>query len=118
MKASSTNCLTCTNIFYQNTCYSSCPASTYPTIINSVSTCEICDDSCLSCSGSLSTNCLTCVSGSYLTSTNTCATCSTNCLTCTSTSTQCISCPATLPYLYNNSCVFSCPSYYFNIIKY
>ena len=93
--------------------------------MSATQTCELCDTSCKTCSGSAATNCQTCYTGKYLlavnsscvscnvdgyyqdTGTQTCKACDTSCKTCSgSAATNCLSCD-TGKYLLasNNSCV-------------
>ena len=106
-----------------NTC-TDCTSPGYY-IVSVTQTCELCDTSCETCSGSAATNCLTCYTGQYLLAANnscvscdvdgyyqdtlaqTCDECDTSCQTCSgSAATSCLSCP-TGKYLLasNNSCV-------------
>jgi len=109
-----------------------CPSGTYP---DSTLVCIACDSPCKTCSGG-STLCTSCVSnsstpylefgtntcktgcpnGQYLpNSTFLCALCNANCLTCSSSPTNCTSCGLSLSsglqlYLFNNTCLATCPS--------
>lgn len=89
--------------------------------------CKNCEGTCTTCSGPLSTNCLTCSGARYFnsgsclltcpngkygaTSDNTCKGCNTNCLTCQTPDapTYCLSCDIPL-YLKSNACVANCAS--------
>ncbi len=65
-----------------------------------------CNSSCVSCSGSLSTQCSSCGTNKYL-SNGSCLACDTSCLTCTTSSTTCTSCTN---ILYNSKCYTTCPT--------
>jgi proprotein convertase subtilisin/kexin type 5 len=74
---SATNCQTCgsspagiTLYLYSAACIAVCPDTYYAD--SSSYQCKPCNSSCHTCSGSLSTNCLTCTSGSLRASDNTC----------------------------------------------
>ncbi|EAS00754.2 zinc finger lsd1 subclass family protein (macronuclear) [Tetrahymena thermophila SB210] len=72
---SSNKCVTCKTgqYFYQNQCLSKCPNKTFSTTLQDKTLiCTDCDQSCQSCSGSLSNNCLSCAGSLFLNSDNTC----------------------------------------------
>ena len=93
--------------------------------------CLECDSTCLTCNGALSSNCLTCPSGTYFISLNSscvpcnvngyfissteCLQCHSTCLTCNGAlSTNCLSCPGgTYLLSSNNSCVSCNEDHYF-----
>ena len=125
--SSAMNCLSCYSgkffLASNNSCVSCNEDGYYQNTI--AQTCDTCDLSCQTCSGSAATNCLTCYTGQYLlaansscvscdvdgyyqdTLTQTCKACDASCNTCSgSTATNCLSCP-TGKYLLtaNNSCV-------------
>lgn len=130
-----TYCLSCTSTsaFYNNSCYSTCPAVN---LYISNQTCLLCDNICASCTGS-SNNCTSC----NLTSNNThllnntclsicpdfyysnittsdCLLCNSLNIGCTncSSSTTCNSCDTGFLYFgVNSSCLNSTPTGYFNI---
>lgn len=106
-------------------CLATCPDGYYPKI--STSTCEQCDSSCHTCFGSSTTQCLTCTSGSWLSSNsscisscpkgqyslnNVCYPCIDRCAECSS-ATTCTKCQAVagLPYYLdsNSHCLVTCP---------
>ena len=89
---STTQCFSCAIHYYLNSNYQ----------------CNACDSSCLTCSGSSSNNCLTCVDGYYL-SNNTCLSCSLTCKTCNS-SVTCLSCNSNGTLDTNNTCNYLCDS--------
>lgn len=49
--ATSTFCMSCTSIIYNNKCYTTCPDKSFGTTINNISTCSDCSSACLNCSG-------------------------------------------------------------------
>ena len=66
-----------------------------------------CNANCLTCTTS-ATYCTTCAAGKYLTGTNTCAACITNCAACTA-ATSCTTCNTGYTYTAaNNSCWLNC----------
>ena len=111
------------NLYYDNTCISSCPSNFYPS--NNI--CLQCDPNCLECSGS-SKKCLKCHPGSYLLGnvcqeicpathhgideTGTCEVCERPCKTCSGSLTNCTSCDTDHPqYLFfENLCYEECPA--------
>lgn len=127
-----TNCTSCGQslggiylYFSSGSCLANCPVGYYAN--NSTYTCDQCDSSCHTCFGLSSTQCLTCTTGSWLSSNSSCISacpngqyssnnicypCPQMCATCSSTST-CSSCQAVagLPYYLdaNNNCVMICP---------
>lgn len=118
-----TNCLTCPDKTYLlgSTCVSSCPVNGYFT--DGV-TCRSCRSPCLNClSSTACTSCLagflfnqscviTCPNGKYpQTADSTCQNCDVKCLTCYSL-TSCQSC-STGFYLFQSSCLSSCPTFYY-----
>ena len=115
----STQCLTCVSGLYYFAGNSSCivcdvAGYSHPDNVNCVA---LCDSTCDTCSGSLSTNCLTCANGLYFHSANnTCLACDVpgyshpdeiNCIECDST---CHSCDGVQP----NNCLSCVSSYFFN----
>ena len=140
---SATNCLTCglsggsqMYLTPTATCSLTCPSKYYPNI--TTKTCLGCHSSCLTCSGPLSTDCLSCdVSGgqqlyfdlssntcilscsqSYYSSgiTHICNQCDTGCLSCNavSSNTACTACNEANGYNLavgsTNNCIRGCPS--------
>ena len=108
---SSTNCTSCTSPAYlnliDNTCENSCPDGYYKDSTNSTNPiCSKCDSSCSKCSGSGSSNCLTCNDGYYI-SAGLCKLCS-GCKTCLNVASNCTSC-TTGTFLYGNTCINPCP---------
>lgn len=128
-------CLACSGeLFLQSGfgpsyCLLSCPAGTYP--YNN--TCQKCESTCLSCQGSSSNECLSCISGLFLQSknspssclstcpkqtypstiNNSCLACDAGCSSCVGPlSNQCLSCDFGL-FLQSNAgpapCLSSCP---------
>ena len=109
-QTSSTNCSDCTKgmYLYNNKCYSVCPSGFWANI--TTNKCDLCDKSCLSCSGSGNLQCTSCAAGFYLYS-GQCLLCYSNCFTCDKTTTFCTSCSSST-YLYNGNCLSSCPKGY------
>lgn len=64
---SSTECLSCAgNLYFNssaNTCVYNCPDGSYSN--TSDNTCSLCDSSCATCSGGVSSDCLLCPSASF-----------------------------------------------------
>jgi len=105
----------------ESLCVKNCPTSYYV----DGTTCKACNTSCLTCSGSAATQCLTCKSGFTITSTktcirscetsqyvdanNACQNCSTSCLTCSGTDSTCTSC-ASPNFLSSSTCISACPT--------
>lgn len=151
----STNCLSCTSGTYyfpeNRTCLIACPSGYYYNISNQI--CELCFQatidtdpllSCLTCTGPLATDCLTCYPGTYLFPTNTscmescpgigwypipnqnsCGQCyappnatvaARACLTCQGPeSTDCITCfPGTYLLKTSGECLKTCPDGMYN----
>lgn len=117
--SSSSTCLTCNSsmYFYSGTCLAVCPAGTYG---NALGSCLNCSSECLTCS-TLPNNCTSCRSTMYRLN-NTCVSnctpplypyqgacveCIDPCKTCSVLPGNCTSCLT--GYLYNYSCVSSCP---------
>lgn len=106
---------------YNNSCVSSCPSGFFQnsTICYAcVSPCLTCTSAtlCLSCIIDYYNNNFTCVnasscpSGTFPNATaHNCDYCSNNCTTCSMISSNCTSCSSPL-FLYNDSCVSSCPT--------
>lgn len=109
---SPTICKSCPKTTYLlgSNCVSACPDGKYPR--TSDLTCQSCDLTCLTCTGSTSFNCKTCPDGKYLTSTYQCQNCNSNCKTCDlSISTKCISCTSPLFLSQTgNTCISPCPA--------
>ena len=147
---SSNQCITCLSSFYldplTNTCIKPCPAGYYAD--TPTQQCKQCFQAasstssprnCLTCSGALATNCLSCSSGEYLlpstssclsscpagtyarTDINWCGNCyqapsddviEKSCATCNGWKpTNCLTCPSqTYYYPQNSTCLSSCPS--------
>ena len=100
------NCLSCTagGFLYSGTCVTSCMVGTYQSSSN---TCSNCNAGCSACSSS--TLCSACISGYYLSGTQ-CLSCNPSCLSCSGgLSNNCLSCNSP-NYLYQATCVASCPS--------
>ena len=132
------NCLSCVDgTFLQtspgpSTCESICPDGFFSQ--SSTNTCPQCDTSCKTCSGPLSTNCLTCLDGTFLlvngasftctqcpagywpdTSNNLCSSCDQNCKTCTDGSPfGCASCDPS-KYFFDKICYSRCPIGYYGV---
>ncbi|EAR87309.2 zinc finger lsd1 subclass family protein (macronuclear) [Tetrahymena thermophila SB210] len=146
----STNCLSCTTIFpfynlQNNSCSVQAPNSGYFCTKNSninlsyQQNCQPCDSTCLTCSGTLPTNCLSCASSFpyFNTQTNQCLSqtpgfnfncqkntnfpnyqfncnsCNSNCLSCTGPlPNNCLTCPTSLPYFNTstNECFSQIPN--------
>lgn len=103
--------------------------------LNNVSqyACLGCEGTCATCNGTAATNCLTCTGTRYLkylgtecvttcddgtfkSSNNQCAPCSSNCRTCVTSATNCQSCGNStgfLLYLFSSGCVAVCPDRYY-----
>ncbi|KAL4465856.1 hypothetical protein ABPG74_004093 [Tetrahymena malaccensis] len=146
----STNCLSCTTSFpfydlSSNSCLASAPSQGYfcqqnqNTSLTYQQNCQLCDPTCLTCTGSLPTNCINCTSSFpyFNLQTNSCLskvpgsnfyciqnsinptyqfncnTCNVSCLSCTGPqANNCLSCPPTLP-IFNtitNQCLAQAPS--------
>lgn len=130
---SSTHCLTCGTppsgvplYLYNAACVASCPTTFFAN--STGNTCDSCDGSCQTCSGPAATQCLSCSTGSLITSNFTCPTscpdgsyslnkicysCLSSCATCSNIS-HCTSCQSVAGQNYyldaNNKCVINCPS--------
>ena len=125
--AAATNCLTCNTGKYLLAANNSCVACDVDGYYQDTlaQTCEACDTSCQTCSGSAATSCVSCPTGKYLLASNSscvscdvdgyyqdtiaqsCNTCDSSCETCNGTAAiNCLSCD-TGKYLLatNNSCV-------------
>ena len=126
----STACLSCTGTaaFLQDgACVEQCSNARFVEMIGAQATCMSCYSSCLTCSSSQSTGCLSCPStstpyldktsclalcpdGKYADSENECKACYTGCATCTGpSSTSCTSCN-TGGTFDGASCTFACPT--------
>ncbi|KAL4496916.1 hypothetical protein ABPG73_011882 [Tetrahymena malaccensis] len=119
------NCTKCSSPLYldktSNRCVQgpNCPSGTYPEVSNR--TCMPCNAVCLTCNGSLSTNCLTCTNyldvntcvsqcsvGKYAYSlTKSCKPCDPNCYACNIQATNCIQCSSP-NFLDNSKCSPNC----------
>ena len=131
--ANSTYCYDCTvtNLFWNNLCYSSCPAGSVQTSSTNCTSCldycKTCDgliDNCTSCQKSgtykaflLATVCYSSCPGGYYGTTNSsnytvCSLCNAACLTCNGGSAgNCFMCNS--PYIQSgNTCATSCASGY------
>ena len=114
----------CDSNYYWDSFSSSClacPSNTF----SSSEICVNCYSACLTCSGSLSTNCLTCIPDASLQSDNsclcntgyyltgaTCSACSAFCTTCSGpNSDDCTSCPSNAQVAVSGACQCN-PSYY------
>jgi hypothetical protein len=125
---SSTICLSCpiTTNLYSYSCYTTCPANTYPSAnicLNCLLPCGNCQNQtfCMTCSiGFLSQvtpgSCISsCERGYYGFALNrTCLSCTNNCSTCSFTSFLCTSCLSNL-LLQNSACVQNCATGMFNL---
>ena len=125
------DCLSCNPGFFlqtspPSTCESLCPDGFYSD--PNTNTCPACKGSCKTCSGPLSTNCISCTGTSLLVvgssftcttcpddtwlniATNMCQSCDPNCKTCSAgNANDCNSCAET-KYFINNQCWTKCPS--------
>ncbi|KAL4493949.1 hypothetical protein ABPG72_021966 [Tetrahymena utriculariae] len=130
-------CLSCSgSLYFDSTgkkCVNKCPDSYFADL--STNTCKQCDQSCKTCSGNLSTNCLSCSLPFYYNSITQkcdldcdqnqykdikiaqCLGCDSSCQTCSGgQNTQCLSCTSNL-YLDQNMCKSSCPDGYYKNIQ-
>lgn len=119
------NCLSCHNgrFLSLNSCVSVCPNneignSTTKVCETSVfvcslgyylnktnNICNICDSSCLECSGPKNTECISCNKGSFLQNYSICSPCHNSCETCNGSSqNNCLSCNRS-KFLENNACI-------------
>lgn len=126
-------CLTCVSgyFLYNNQCYTSCPnLISYANTLTR--TCNSCPTNCTQCTGDYTlvtcTKCVTgyvldngacssnCITSGYVNLNGVCVGCSTMCGTCSITQTNCTSCDISSlnPYFYNNRCLSSCPSTFYN----
>jgi len=133
------NCLSCNhNLFLSlNSCVSLCPANQIGNFVNHLcenfdstcpsgtfydstqNNCSLCDSSCLSCSGPLLNNCLSCNTNSYLLANFTCLLFSClanefwdpNSLNCQSCDPSCQNCSGSL----NTNCLSCYSGYFFNL---
>ena len=123
--ASATSCLSCPSApaTYFLDSNHSCVDCNVDRYVISGSQCLPCDSSCLTCSGTTSTSCVTCPSNTYLLSSNhscvacdveghsivgtQCVQCNPSCLTCSGTTpSNCVTCPSSKYLLSSNrSCV-------------
>lgn len=112
-QSNTSSCTSCHNNTYlfNYRCITTCVNSTYPDIINRV--CQVCIPPCLYCTNS--TYCLSCRDVALFLVNGSCVGCSSICRTCTVTTTNCTSCEnaSTVPYLYNYTCLASCPGGYY-----
>lgn len=110
---------------FTSTCDRACQAGYF--LVNT--TCTICNSNCSECINTSKT-CTSCASGFYLDTiyaicvpscltgyfandlSKTCGVCTAPCATCKTTSVFCLSCTQS-NYLFNNSCLTSCPSSYY-----
>ena len=135
---SSSECNSCKNFFYNNSCYTECPSGTFA----NGSECYKCDDSCSACS-TTKNNCTSCslthpfhyafdrtcytkcpvytflsnicvneCQVGFIPINNTCTPCDSECLDCFESTKTCTACDFGL-FLFNSTCVSSCPSRYF-----
>ncbi|KAM3128632.1 hypothetical protein pb186bvf_019261 [Paramecium bursaria] len=105
------NCSTCAPNSYRTTATCDCKSTTYAVDVFGTPQCQICDSTCLTCTGGGPNLCLTCdpqlyrayqtadkscqcVAGRYDTGIATCQICSAFCKTCSGTATTCLSCQA------------------------
>ena len=139
---SCTSCPLETNYAFLNhdsSCRASCPdgyfGHQYVEQGINLFTCELCDSTCGTCTGSEATECTSCppeastlfepvpdtLTGSCVTECSpgryddgqgACGICSDSCLTCSGSSTSCDSCPNGM-FLYRDECRSSCPSTYY-----
>lgn len=128
MCSTNASCSSCTNGYnlFNQTCSVNCPLG----FIGLNKICQPCTNSCASCSGSTS-NCLTCVSGTYLYNsstpscsstcptnlypnnlTQTCTGCTSPCTFCSGFASNCTSCTSGL-LLQSGQCVSNCSVGYF-----
>lgn len=130
---SATVCQMCVvNYYYysvNSSCLVSCPSAITIPSVGTPLTCLLCASQCLTCSN-VTTNCTSCINGLVLSNNNTygictnncgninmiiinniCTVCDNNCYTCYSIVTNCTSCysNSTYKYLYNNTCISTCP---------
>ena len=109
------NCTSCSgSLFLQGSqCKAQCNNGFYGNTLNNI--CSLCHASCLTCSGGLSSNCLSCSTG-LIFKYSKCFTCDPSCATCDgSTSNDCLSCNANT-YLQVKTCVSQCKSGYYPAI--
>jgi proprotein convertase subtilisin/kexin type 5 len=116
---------------YNKLCYSNCPILI--TFENTLTkTCDSCSTNCLQCTGDFTgTTCSKCANGYVLDnggcyidcitsglvrSNGICIACSSICGSCSITTTNCTSCDylSSYKYFYNNHCLSTCPSTYYN----
>ena len=132
--ATSSDCVSCTSAstpFLHNfTCVGECPSTgTFSGTVGSVATCIACDSTCLTCSGSGSTNCLscpvtttpyydegtcvaTCPSGKYSDADSICQPCDISCDECSDgTASGCTACLEGATFDSEaGTCTYSCPT--------
>jgi len=112
-ETSSTYCLSCSASLYlfNNSCQSSCPMQYYERLDDC--TCQKCDSSCLTCSGSGVSGCTSCANGYYLypSPNGSCSKCDISCKTCVNSATDCTSCN-TGTFYYQSGCKTTCPNGY------
>lgn len=126
-------CITCVSGYYflgNTTCTTTC--TNFTTIANnSTRVCDPCSAICLTCVGTIDT-CTACASpavyyngscqsscppgGSLAPYLGICTPCSSNCVTCLNAINNCTSCSlnSSFPFLVNNTCISTCPDYYYN----
>ena len=116
---------TCNSYFYWDSGLSSCVACP-SNAFSEGQVCVSCDATCLTCSGALSTNCLSCNSNAglgsghacqcnsgYYMNVATCSACFANCTTCSGPdSNQCSSCPSNAQLTAGGTCM--CTSLYYS----
>ena len=91
--------------------YSWCPCPTASEFMDPPGTgyCYACDLSCATCTGASANQCTSCDLGKYLTSSNTCASCSSICASCSGSATHCTGCKVGEFLVGNTTCYTSCP---------
>lgn len=115
MTCSSANvCTSCynTTFFYNGTCLSICPNTTYAN--STASLCSNCVYPCLSCT--TYSYCSSCIDSTKFLINGVCVPCSSPCLTCSILISNCTACltNTSTPYYLNYNCLPNCPSNYFS----
>ena len=111
--SNSSACTSCspTTYLYASLCATTCPNATYAD--NSTNTCQPCLPPCLLCQ--TLAYCLSCLDPNKFLVAGSCTGCVSPCTTCANTVNNCTSCSVAsgYPYLYNFSCLASCPGGYY-----